>query len=91
MGAIFGIGDRADIPRSTQRYLKEQEIKDKKEREAAQKAREERLARDARYAVVGADGITGNLLSAANYLSARAQGDTTLSQESLLNLGGKLG
>lgn len=85
------MGSTPFMTRDMQRAIKEQEIAQKKISKAARQASEDRTSRDIRYAKTGTNEIMENLLSAASYLAANSQGDTTLSQESLLNLGGKLG
>lgn len=86
MGGLFG-DSGASIGWQTQR----DNIEYNKEKKRKEQEYKNRIARSKNYVSSDLNTITENLLSAANYLSASSQGDTTLSQESLLNLGGKLG
>lgn len=90
MGGLFDSGYSEQ--REFQRTMMEQEKKTKTENKRREQASADRITRDRNYAMgISGNTIAQNLLAAANYLSANSQGDTTLSQESLLNLGGKLG
>lgn len=86
MGGLFGDGG-ASIGWQTQR----DNIEYNKEKKRKEQEHKDRITRSKNYAKSDLNAITDNLLSVASYLSANSQGDTTLSQESLLNLGGKLG
>ena len=86
MGGLFG-DNGASIGWQTQR----DNVAYNKEKKRKEQVHRDRIARSKNYAKSDLNTITDNLLAAANYLSANNQGDTTLSQESLLNLGGKLG
>ena len=91
MGGILSDDGGYATTRAFQREMIEQDKKLKEAQKKSKQASADRLYRDVRYNSGNSNAIADNLLAIADYLSTANKGDTTLSQESLLNLGGKLG